>query len=61
MADAKLVDASSTPKSTAVFEMTITEHYSNVNNVMHGGAAAVIFDMCTTSALGPLSKPGYWE
>lgn len=26
-----------------------------------GGAAGVIFDMCTTSALGPLAKPGFWE
>jgi hypothetical protein len=61
MANAKLIDASSTPTSTAVFEIAITEHYANMNNVMHGGAAGVIFDMCTTSALGPLSKPGFWE
>lgn len=29
-------------------------------DVMHGGAAGVIFDMSTTTALGPLQKPGYW-
>lgn len=28
---------------------------------MHGGAAGVIFDMATTSALCPVAKPGYWE
>jgi acyl-coenzyme A thioesterase 13 len=28
---------------------------------MHGGAAGVIFDMCTTTALGPLARPGFWE
>lgn len=28
---------------------------------MHGGAAGVIFDMGTTTALCPVAKPGYWE
>lgn len=28
---------------------------------MHGGAAGVIFDMSTTSALCPLARPGFWE
>lgn len=28
---------------------------------MHGGAAGVIFDMATTSALCPIARPGSWE
>lgn len=28
---------------------------------MHGGAAGVIFDMCTTTALGPVAREGYWD
>jgi hypothetical protein len=28
---------------------------------MHGGAAGLIFDMATTTALCPVAKPGYWE
>jgi acyl-coenzyme A thioesterase 13 len=60
MTSVKLVDASTTP-SSSTFEFTITAAYSNLNHVMHGGAAGVIFDMCTTSALGPCSKPGYWD
>jgi acyl-coenzyme A thioesterase 13 len=28
---------------------------------MHGGAAGVIFDMSTTSALCPLARPNYWQ
>jgi len=55
----KIVDASET--GTVDFEMLMDEHYTNLNGVMHGGAAALIFDMCTTSALGPLARPGFWE
>jgi acyl-coenzyme A thioesterase PaaI-like protein len=28
---------------------------------MHGGAAGVIFDMSTTTALCPVARPGFWE
>jgi acyl-coenzyme A thioesterase 13 len=28
---------------------------------MHGGAAGVIFDMATTTALCPIARPGFWE
>jgi acyl-coenzyme A thioesterase 13 len=34
--------------------------YSSVGDVMHGGAAGVIFDMCTTTALGPLARPDFY-
>ncbi|PMD38847.1 hypothetical protein L207DRAFT_513331 [Hyaloscypha variabilis F] len=54
-----LLDAS--PQGTVDFEFLIDERYTNINGVMHGGAAGVIFDMCTTTALGPLAKPGFWE
>ncbi|KAF2205586.1 thioesterase family protein-like protein [Delitschia confertaspora ATCC 74209] len=59
MANLKLIDV--TPEGTATFEMVMSEGYSNLNEVMHGGAAALIFDMATTSALCPLARPGYWE
>jgi acyl-coenzyme A thioesterase 13 len=59
MENVKIIDA--TPQGTVDFEFHIDERYTNLNGVMHGGAAGVIFDMCTTSALGPLAKPGYWE
>lgn len=77
MSEAVLLDASIGPPSTnslgnaempaasilasATFSLKITPAYCNLNNAMHGGAAGVIFDMLTTSALGPLAKPGYWE
>lgn len=47
--------------SSATFSLKITPAYCNINNVMHGGAAGVIFDMMTTCALGPIARPGYWE
>ncbi|KAH7370793.1 thioesterase family protein-like protein [Rhexocercosporidium sp. MPI-PUGE-AT-0058] len=59
MENVKLIDASEA--GTVTFEFYIDERYSNVNGVMHGGAAGVIFDMCTTTALGPLAKPGFWD
>lgn len=59
MRDVKVIDGS--PDGRASFELLITPHYGNINGVVHGGAAAVIFDMLTTAALAPLSKPGYWE
>jgi hypothetical protein len=54
-----LLDAA--PEGTVDFEFLIDERYANINGVMLGGAAGVIFDMCTTTALGPLARPGFWE
>ena len=59
MESLKIVDASET--GTVDFELLMDERYTNLNGVMHGGAAGVIFDMCTTSALGTFAKPGFWE
>ncbi|EHK98744.1 hypothetical protein M7I_5419 [Glarea lozoyensis 74030] len=55
----KLVDASS--KGTVTYHLLIDPSMTNLNSVMHGGAAGVIFDMATMSALGPLSRKGYWD
>lgn len=59
MQNVKLLDA--TMAGTVHFELLIDERYANLNGVMHGGAAGVIFDMCTTTALGPLARVGFWE
>ncbi|KAB5513269.1 thioesterase family protein-like protein [Coniochaeta sp. 2T2.1] len=47
--------------SSATFTLKITADYCNLNQVMHGGAAGVIFDMMTTCALGPVARPGFWD
>ncbi|KAF1809833.1 hypothetical protein P152DRAFT_461229 [Eremomyces bilateralis CBS 781.70] len=59
MNTAKILDAG--PEGWVLFELKIMDNWSNLNNVMHGGAYGVIFDMCTTTALGPLARPGYWD
>jgi acyl-coenzyme A thioesterase 13 len=73
MESMKLVDAGI--DGSVAFEMTIVPNFSNLNStnlhlqsytkangmldVMHGGAAGVIFDMSTTTALCPLARPGF--
>ncbi len=47
--------------SSATFSLLVSEAYSNLRGVMHGGAAAVIFGMTTTLALAPIARPGHWE
>lgn len=47
--------------ATVVFSMLIDEKYGNLNGVLHGGAVGVIMDMVTTAAIGPMTRPGYWE
>lgn len=46
---------------TVLFELDVTKAYINLNRVMHGGAAATIFDMTTMLCLAPVQRPGYWE
>ncbi|RMZ73295.1 thioesterase family [Pyrenophora seminiperda CCB06] len=59
MQDLELVDASL--DGSVTFELYVALNFSNLNNVMHGGAAGIIFDMATTAALCPLARPGSWE
>ena len=58
MENMKLLDAG--PEGSVLFELYVDESLANLNNVMHGGAAGVIFDMGTTTALGPLARPDFW-
>ncbi|KAJ4379095.1 hypothetical protein N0V86_005136 [Didymella sp. IMI 355093] len=59
MNNMELVDAG--PEGSVEYELYIAPGFSNLNNVMHGGAAGVIFDMSTTTALCPVARPGFWE
>lgn len=46
--------------SSSTTKLHVGQEYGNLNDVMHGGAAGVIFDMLTTIALGPVARPGFW-
>ncbi|OAL51198.1 thioesterase family protein-like protein [Pyrenochaeta sp. DS3sAY3a] len=59
MENLKIVDAGL--DGSVSYELYISPNFSNLNNVMHGGAAGVIFDMSTTTALCPVARPGFWE
>lgn len=58
-----LVDAQKLPNNTAVatFSMTVVHELCNRTGMLHGGAASMIVDMCTTLAQAPIASQGYWE
>ncbi|KAF8246688.1 hypothetical protein K440DRAFT_328133 [Wilcoxina mikolae CBS 423.85] len=58
MRDLKLIDAR--PEGRSVWSLTIPRYLCNLNSSLHGGGAAVLLDMCTMSALGPLAKDKFW-
>lgn len=57
----RLVSATSKPNVTATFEMTVTAPFCSRMNNMHGGAVALVFDMCTSMASAPAARSGWWE
>lgn len=59
MNDIRLINVSS--NGTINWELDMTSSYANINGVMHGGAAGVIFDMATTASLCPVQREGYWD
>ncbi|KAF1851099.1 thioesterase family protein-like protein [Cucurbitaria berberidis CBS 394.84] len=59
MENFKIIDAGL--DGSVTYELYMAPNFSNLNNVMHGGAAGVIFDMSTTTALCPIARPGFWE
>jgi len=56
----QLVSSTGPPKVTSVFELEVTPAFGNRMGNMHGGAIALVYDMCTTMTVAPLSREDFW-
>jgi acyl-coenzyme A thioesterase 13 len=56
----KLVTATASPAAAATFEMLVVPSLGSSMNNMHGGAVALVYDMCTTMCSAPLSRRDFW-
>ncbi|KAL3417307.1 thioesterase superfamily protein [Phlyctema vagabunda] len=56
----KLISASKSPRGSTTFAFTVSARECNRLGNLHGGCTATIFDICTTTALAPNARRGYW-
>ena len=52
---------SSAPSAKTTFSILVTPNFQNPRGFMHGGAQALLVDMCTTMAVAPLSSEEFWH
>ncbi|KAL2357862.1 thioesterase family protein [Cryomyces antarcticus] len=53
--------ASSTSVATTTFEFKVTHQLCNGGGTLHGGAVALIFDMCTSITIACAAGEGFWN
>ena len=53
--------ATAAPLPTATFELTVVPEFGNRIGRMHGGAVALLFDMCTTMTVAPAARSDFWH
>ncbi|KAH6668278.1 HotDog domain-containing protein [Halenospora varia] len=47
--------------ASATFTLDVTPQFLNPRGAMHGGAVALLVDMCTTLAAAPIAREDFWH